>query len=682
MANEQYTHLHAHSTYSIDAISTPRALIQTAINNGQNAIAITDHGEMSSVVDFVSTAADFPNFKPIIGCELYVDYGGEITHMTALADGVKGYNNLVRILNAGVQRSVSIGKNYRQHPTTIDDLIAHNEDVILLTGCPKSLFQYNATSNQEAVNELIRLKTHYGDRIFAEGMLSSDDEQMVGSSTARAILLSERCGIQLVITNDVHFAEKYQQPAHSFHVMNRMGFKYPDDELYLKSALEMQRTILSSPLDIKDKKRLLDAMQNSFNLSQKIRPVTFDGKPQLPYIAQADDEFTKAVWAGYANICLQRGGDYPELKQRLEYEVKIIVDKGFPTYFLLTQEMVRYAKDNGHKVGVGRGSAAGSAVAYVLGITGLNPLEYDLIFERFLNPDRAAMPDIDVDYSESGRKQVIDYVSNKYKGVPIGTQSYYGHRVLVNDLARFFKIPDDIKSQLLEDESLKVDAWLQVQRTYPDFLVIYQTLVNESIRHQSKHAGGLLILPEELEYEIPLTIAAEVAVSSLSEGTHGQDLSSAGGVKFDVLGVRTLDALQELERTTGVKPPEIGAHDYNDCFELIERNEVDGVFQLGGSAARQYATQYKPKSIDEIAAVTALARTGAKDSGAADAFLKLRVSKPMVRALPPYDSGDLYDIVTDNDSSAYYGHWEVKTNCGWVKITDLDESIHKIIMFM
>lgn len=679
--NSDFVHLHTHDYGSIDAISSPLTLLTSAKNKGQKAMAITNHGSLSTIVEF-SQAAKSLNMKPIAGLEAYLEVDNVTTHLTLWGSGLKGYNNLVRILNNGVKRAVLNEKNLQRHPINLQDLIDNNEGIWIATGCPASILQYKNSTLSEAEDIINLLKGSFDDRLFAEAMISSDDDGLMKNSLERALLLSETCKLPLVVTNDIHFAEKHQRPAHEFFVWRAMGFSYKDDDLYVKSRNELLDSMKGfSPREI----ALLETgLDNSVKIADLLEPIEFKAKPTLPFIEDSKEKFQEAVYSAMELhlVTCGRDSDYKQaVKDRVDYEIEVITNKGFDTYFLITKELVDVAHNRNLPISF-RGSGAGSFASYLMGITNINPLDYNLLFERFINPERNSFPDFDLDFSANAREEIIRYAKDKYDAVPIVTNSYYSHKSLIRDMAKHFKLSDEERNDILDNEK-SCSSWDKVVKRESEFSIVYETLVDKSIRHQGKHAGGIVILSEDSEYLIPTTIGKDGNIlSSLSEGGHGTDLGSAGGVKIDLLGVSTLEMIEELQETTKAIPPELLPNQWDNCFSLIMKGEVDGAFQINGNSNRNYAMLFDPRSISDLSVVTAMARPAARDSGAASEYLKHRSKKgyPRVRSIPPENEGDLIDLKLENGYNVVvYSHWEIKTNDGkWIKICDLtgDEDIY------
>jgi len=519
------------------------------------ALTLTEHGSMASAVEFAA-AAKMAGIKAISGCEFYINVDGVTCHITALGDGKKGYNNLVRILNNGVNRAYNLGKTSKRTAISIDDLVQYNEGVVLLTGCPNSPMQAKTSGLDDATNLLNKLKNTYGDRLFVEMMLAGESESsnLLYSSMERSLLLSELTNSPLVVTNDGHYARPEDRAAHQF-IMKSVGYTYGDEDLYMKSYDEL---VIKASDFFKgaDLTRVVHGIEMSQTIADKLEGLEFNAKPQLPFIENADKKLYESAYIGLEKRAVDNQWDEDRKKEaieKLEFELGVLEEKEFSTYILLTSEFLDVGRQHG-MVGYGRGSAAGSMVCYALGITEVDPIEADTLFERFINPYRHSFPDIDSDSSEKARDAIISYAQREYGAIPIATYSVHSHKSLINDLARIYAMPEDLTKRLREDEGrLDYDAWADFSDEYQEAWEAYFSCLNQNIRHGGKHAAGIILTPETIDYEIPLTLRDGVILAEYSEGTHGQNLAGAGGVKMDELGLKTLDVVERVSNITGEK---------------------------------------------------------------------------------------------------------------------------------
>lgn len=664
---EEFCHLHSHSRVSVDGINSPTVLADRAKALGMRGMALTDHGDLGGLVEFShSTTKDF---KAIGGLEAYLVVNGVRTHITLLANGYKGYVNLAKMINHGVDYSISTGKDLAYHPIHPYALEKYSEDVVVLTGCPSSIMQVKHNDLMEATNFLNYLKGIYQDRLFVEVMFNSDSET-VGNTVGRSFELSAATGIPLVLTNDIHFSEKHQVIAHKFYNSMLHGLYYPADELYLKSYHEMLTELNKLFASNSEKQLLLGAIHRSVDIVNRLDPLKFSGKASLPHIADGEASLRKMTFNSLELRAQNEGWPsekYQKYLERTEYELDIITSRGYSTYFVIVNDVVDSAKSQGHMVGPGRGSAVGSLVCYLLGITSVDPVEYNLIFERFLNPEREAMPDIDLDFSNTARDVAVNYCAEKFGAIGVRTNSIYTHKALVNDLGKYLRLPQNI----IDDVGEYGEASQYWDKLDPKFHEIYTTMIDQAIRHHGKHAGGVLLKGDEV---IPMTIGKDgKPLAAYPEGSKS-DLGEVGGVKLDLLAISILTVLQSCIEQTGEIPPVLAPDEYHPCFELIKKDQLDCIFQLGGQAARNMVKKLEADSVSDIAVASALSRTGAKDSGAQDAYPKHRARKghPRVRGIPPHDSGNLYDLTIDGETFTYYGHWHVKLMDGtWKQVQDI-----------
>jgi DNA polymerase-3 subunit alpha len=613
--HQSWSSLHTHTDGSHDGLGPVENLIKTAVNKKFKHIGITEHGRLASSIA-VSVLAKKHGIKSIIGNEVYLDIGnGKNHHLTVLADGNVGFNNLVRLNNIGFA-----GDNKRSI-VTIENLIKYNEGLYVLSGCPVSPMQFLGWN--EAKDIAFRLKKVFGDRLFAEIMFSTNNSMPVWE---RSKELSEEFDIPLVFTNDVHFAEREDAPLHMIYqkMKSYSGFNYDSKMLWLATGFELIDRVSGFNYGDNALDLLKIGMTNSFLLAEKLKTVEFSSTPKLPHIDNAEQVLRDKVYDRYKTL----GFDDSVSRDRIESELDVIISKGYATYFLIVEDLITNARRNGVTIGPGRGSAVGSFVAYLLGITEVNPLYYGLYFERFLNPNRKAMPDIDSDIPATKRSIVLDYAEKKYGAYSIATQVRYTEKMLIRDICRHFRITMDITNKAAE-EGIDGPTCSKLSKDYENFRELYDVMYGQ-IRHQGKHAGGIIIVDDDVE--VPLEKMKDGSLAtSWCEGKNAE-LSEAGIVKFDMLGLSALDILDELKKTTGVDPyvPE-NLHELYDLpeFDLIKNGKVLGVFQLTGShGMREYAKQVAPRNINDIIAAVSLWRTGPIRAKAHELFLEARHGNP------------------------------------------------------
>jgi DNA polymerase-3 subunit alpha len=700
MNNTEFHHLHLHTEYSIDAIGTLKDYVQHAVNLGMRGMAMTDHANMDGIVDAVNSAKMIdPTFKIIAGCEIYLYVDNHRFHLTLIGDGLVGYNNIVRIINAGNLRQIKLHANkkeLRYNRVIIDDLIAHNEGVYLLTGCPASILQKESING--AVKLVEKLKPFYGERIIAEGMLSSDEDAGNSNHVRRAMELSQRCNINFVISNDVHRPKQTQIHAHRRYANMNFPMYIKDEktgkmidksvvykDLYLTTGDQMIQMCYEDDGTCKytnaEMAKIQQGIAFSNTIVDKLKPMTFSGSASLPYIPNAKQIFKDKVYDALAKYQTKNPHLAELAKQRVDFEYKIISDKDYETYFLLVQEFVSVGKKFG-AIGKGRGSAAGSLISMLLNITGVDPLEWNLIFERFLDPNRTSMPDIDIDNSEDARDAIIEYAIDKYEAMPIVTHARYSEASLINDLFKYYKGKiTQHQADMIKDAGDKCVEFQEVCANIPEFKSVWENLLH-AVHHTSSHAGGIVIIPKDAETLVPTVVDKKGRLLvGLSEGGSGQDLADAGGVKIDILGSTTLTAVDIMGKLTGVYPPKLAPDEYDDCFELLnDKADISGVFQLTGGSAKAVAHEMSTKSISDIVIITSISRTGALDSGTKDQYIK-RVQKaghPYVIACSSKESvGKLLDLEFDSGLKLTYpSNYSIKLTDGtFVKIDDLNDTM-------
>lgn len=611
---QNFTHLHVHTDSSHDGLGTLESLVETARDKGFKHLAVTEHGNLASSIAFTQ-ACHREGIKPILGNEAYIDIGdGKNHHITLLADGNKGFDNLIELNNLGVMGGLKRGA------ITLEQLLKHSENVIVLSGCPVSPMQN--VEEADARKIALELKKVFGDRFFIEIMFTNDGTL---PSWERSLQLSKDLNVPLITSNDVHFAKKEYASVHAlYQEMKSFGrFGYNSEYLWLTTYDEMVERVNGIGRAITPK--LIEGMENSYKLAEKLGVVKFDSTPKLPHIHNAPNTLRNAVMTALRRFKEENKGKYDEaeLDARIKKELDVIIGKDYSTYFLITKDLIDTARASDVMVGPGRGSAVGSFVSYLLGITEINPLDFGLIFERFLNPNRSAMPDIDTDIPASKRGVVLDYAKNTYNAFPIATQSRMTEKMCLRDICRALRTNREEENAVAE-AGYGSDVYKRLCAKYEGFGEAYEVMVNQ-IRHYGKHAGGIIIAEN---VKVPLVRASdgETLMASWTEGANAE-LSKAGVVKFDMLGLSALDILTELYKLTGVKPP---TPSFNAPeFSLVREGKVLGIFQLTGSdGIREYATRVQPNSIEDIIATVSLWRTGPIQANAHELFLDARHGKP------------------------------------------------------
>jgi len=598
----KFTHLHTHSDASKDGLREVGQLVKAAKDYGFDALALTDHGSLANAVSF-SLECEAQGIKPIIGVEAYIGFDGKTGHITLLGNGQKGLENLIRLNNVGH------ASRFKQPEFPIDNLLADCKDIICLSGCVASPF--NQLPFSEAVALTSKFKHAFGNRFFMEMMFVADTD-----TWTRPIKLAERANIPLVVTNDVHFPLHEDSTIHELVTQMRSGFSYNSKELWLKTPDQIWKRAKSAI----SLERYKLSLENTKMIVNKIRPTIFDATPTLPHIPHAHETLESLVKKSErTSFAGAMGKSYNE---RLSYELKIIKEMDYSSYFVILHDIVEAAKKLGAYIGPGRGSGAGSLVLYSLGITDINPMVYNLPFERFLNPMRKGMPDVDVDIDSKHRDVVIQYVSEKWHGVPIGTVVRYSHKTAVHDLAKAFKVPRPIENEIAE----KGPACIEMKRVVeeiPQFQQAYDTIMGQ-IRHRGRHAAGVVITDRAVPIE---RAAGHDLVAAWTQGSH-DEMSKAGIVKYDLLGLEALTILQLLEKWSPKEKIYSKLHEDNDpAFQLFQKGDLSGVFQFSGSyGIRNLTMKLSPTKFEDLVALNALYRPGALDAGTADKFVEWRHS--------------------------------------------------------
>ena len=633
----QFTHLHLHTEYSLlDGTARIADVIERVKKLGMDAVAITDHGAMYGVVDFFR-AAEAEGIKPIIGSEVYVAPGSledktkamkEYSHLILLAKNNEGYKNLMRLSSIGFMQGF-----YHKPRIDYDVLEKHKEGLICTSAClAGDIPRFLLSGDQSSADELaVRLHDMFGEDFYLELMDHNLPEQK--QVNAKLIEMGQRLGIELVATNDVHYTLKEDAEAQdvllciqtrSF-VDDADRMRFETNEFYIKSTEEMEALFRHAP----------SAIENTAKIAQKCNVKMDFDTTHLPEFTVPEgythsDYLRKITYEGLE----ERFADITEeLKERLDYELSVIDNMGFTDYFLIVWDFIKFARDNKIMVGPGRGSAAGSLVAYSLRITDVDPIKYTLLFERFLNPDRISMPDIDIDFGIDRRGEVIDYVVDKYgedKVAQIITFGTLGAKQVIRDVARAQRVPlsDADRIAKMVPFALKMTiakAMEQNSRLKAEYETNEQTkkLLDTAMklegipRHASTHAAGVVISKLPITEYVPL--ATNPRDGSVITQLPMNTLESLGLLKMDFLGLRNLtvikNAVSLIKKHRGVDV-DMDSLDYDDpaVFELISSGDTDGVFQLESGGMRNLMQRLKPENLGDIMVGISLFRPGPMDS--------------------------------------------------------------------
>ena len=632
-----FAHLHVHTEYSLlDGSNKIKEYVSRVKELGMNSAAITDHGVMYGVIDFYREARK-QGIKPILGCEVYVapnsrfdreTAGGESRyhHLVLLAENNTGYANLMKIVSRGFT------EGYYYKPRVDKDLLRqYHEGIIALSACLAGEVQRYLSRG--LTEEAKKVALEYQD-IFGKGnfFLEMQDhgipeQQLVNQ---RQIQLSKETGIELVVTNDIHYTYAEDAKPHDILLCIQTGKKLDDEnrmryeggQYYVKSPQEMEALFPYAKQALENTQKIADRceVEIEFGVTKLPKYDVPDGMTSWEYL-------NKLCWEGLEK---HYGAPSRELKERLRYELDTIRSMGYVDYFLIVWDFIKYAKDHGIAVGPGRGSAAGSIVSYCLEITNIDPIRYQLLFERFLNPERVTMPDIDVDFCFERRQEVIDYVVRKYgkdRVVQIVTFGTLAARGVIRDVGRVMDLPyafvDSIAKMIPQELNITIDKALQMnpelRKTYENdpqvkLLIDMCKRLEGLPRHSSMHAAGVVIGQREIDDFVPLSRASDGSITTQFTMTTLEEL---GLLKMDFLGLRTLTVIQNAVQLAKSKNPELDMDqiDYNDkqVLSYIGTGKTDGIFQLESGGMKGFMKELKPNSLEDIIAGISLYRPGPMD---------------------------------------------------------------------
>ena len=633
-----FTHLHVHTEYSLlDGSNKIKEYVDRVKVLGMDSAAITDHGVMYGVIDFYR-AARAAGINPILGCEVYVAPGSRFDreagsgddryyHLVLLAENNQGYSNLMKIVSKGFVEGF-----YYKPRVDLSLLEKYHEGIIALSACLAGEVARFLTRGmyEDAKKAALRYQDIFGKGNF---FLELQDHGIPEQQNVNQQLLKmhRETGIELVATNDVHYTLAEDAQPHDVLLCLQTGKKLADEDrmryeggqYYVKSPEEMERLFPYAP----------EALENTHKIAQRCHVEIEFGVTKLPKF-DVPEGYTSRE---YLNELCFRGLEEryqpvtEELKERLNYELSTIRNMGYVDYFLIVWDFIKYARDHDIMVGPGRGSAAGSLVAYTLGITQLDPIRYDLLFERFLNPERVSMPDIDVDFCFERRQEVIDYVRRKYGDecvVQIVTFGTLAARGVIRDVGRVMDLPyaqvDTIAKMIPQELNITIDKALQMnpelKKVYEDQKEIHDLIdtakrLEGLPRHTSKHAAGVVISQKDVSEYVPLSRASDGSIVTQFTMTTLEEL---GLLKMDFLGLRTLTVIQNavhlIEQDAGVKL-DMQHIDYNDkkVLDSLGTGRSDGVFQLESAGMKNFMKELKPQSLEDVIAGISLYRPGPMD---------------------------------------------------------------------
>ena len=674
MHHADFVHLHVHSYYSLlDGAAPIGGLARLARELRMPAIALTDHGNLFGAIEFYQTLSR-EGIKPCIGCEVYLlprssrlardtRQEGGLCHLTLLVKNREGYRNLCRLISS----SYLEGFYYKPR---IDKQILreHNKGLIVLSGClkgevPAALAEGRIEDAKAAAQEYAGI---FGDRFYLEIQDQGLPEQM--RVREGLIGLGRELGIGLVATNDVHYLRREDAPIHDALLCIQTGKTLADanrmrlgsDQFYLKSPEEMRKLFVDCPEAIDNTIAVAERLNLEFDFNTYHFPkfVPPEGTDLARYL---EEESRRGLDQFWPHIVARRGSDDPALREiyekRLKEEIGVIASMGFAGYFLIVADFIGYARKQNLPVGPGRGSAAGSLVAYCLGITSLDPLEHDLIFERFLNPERISMPDMDIDFCMRRRDEVIEHVSKTYGNVSqIITFGKMKARAVVRDVGRVMGMPygevDRIAKMIPATLGMTLDQALEIEPRLKD-LAVKQPQVGRLLtiaralegypRHASTHAAGVVISDSPLEEFVPLYRGSKDEVVTQFDM---KSVEKVGLVKFDFLGLKTLTVIDDcvsLVASRGGRRLDMNEIPLDDelVYRRLSEGDTVGIFQLESSGMTDLVMKLKPTAFPDIVALVALFRPGPLGSGMVDDFINRKHGRTPIRYELPQLEGML-----------------------------------------
>ena len=633
-----FTHLHVHTEYSLlDGSNKIKEYVSRVKELGMNSAAITDHGVMYGVIDFYK-AARAAGIKPILGCEVYVAPGSRFDrelshgddryyHLVLLAENNKGYQNLMKIVSKGFVEGY-----YYKPRVDMEVLETYHEGIIALSACLAGEVQRYLVRGlyEEAKETAYKYEKCFGKGNF---FLELQDHGIPEQKTVNAGLMrmSQETGIELVATNDVHYTYAEDAEPHDILLCLQTGKKLSDEnrmryeggQYFVKSEEEMRALFPYAA----------QAIDNTQKIADRCNVEIEFGVTKLPHfdVPEGYDSWTYLNKLCHEGLVRRYPDKHEELLPKLDYELSVIQKMGYVDYFLIVWDFINYARTHGIPVGPGRGSAAGSLVSYTTGITNIDPIRYNLLFERFLNPERVTMPDIDIDFCYERRSEVIDYVIEKYgkdcvtQIVTFGTLAARG---VIRDVGRVMDLPynfcDTIAKNIPNELNITIDKALIMN---PELRSMYES--DETVkrlidmakrleglpRHTSMHAAGVVISQKAMDEYVPLSRSSDGTITTQFVMTTIEEL---GLLKMDFLGLRTLtvisDAVKLVEKNHGIKI-DVDNIDYNDkkVLDSIGTGRCYGVFQLESAGMKNFMKELKPQSLEDVIAGISLYRPGPMD---------------------------------------------------------------------
>jgi len=669
MSLAEFVHLHNHSQYSLlDGACRIDDMLKTAEKMKMPALAITDHGNLFGAIEFY-TKARKQKVKPIIGIETYVapeslhkkavlkGFTESGFHLVLLAKNETGYKNLIKLSTIGF-----LDGFYHKPRIDKEALKEHGDGLIASSACLNGEVARNILNGRTAEAE-IAVK-EYLDILGKENFyLELQNHGIEEETRVRAAVkdIARRLDIRLVATNDCHYMKREHSRAHDALLCIQTAkllsdndrMRYNTDEIYFKSPQEMIELFSDTPEAIENTLRIAEACSLELDLYKNRVP-----KFPLPPEFQSLEQYLK--FQCYEGLRQRYGDVTSELEQRLNYELGVINRMGYAGYFLIVKDFIDHARSQGVRVGPGRGSAAGSIVSYCLGITSLDPIQYGLLFERFLNPERISMPDIDIDFADRGRDRVIDYVTQKYGRQNVAQIITFGSmaaRAVVRDVGRVMSLPygevDAIAKLIPIELEMTLEKALErepeLKKRYDEDerikeLIDYSRVLEGLARHASTHAAGVVIAPGPITDYAPLYKSNKDEITTQFD-MHG--IEAIGLLKMDFLGLRTLtvidDCLKLLERngiSLDIDHPPL---DDPEIYRLFTRAETVGIFQFESAGMREYLKKLKPTLLEDLTVMNALYRPGPLDAGMIDIYIKRKHKRSQI----PYDHPKLEPILKE-----------------------------------
>ncbi len=654
-----FVHLHSHTEFSLlDGISRLPDMVRRAKELEQPALAITDHGNMYAAIYFYKECMS-QGVKPIIGCEVYVTEGSRfdkpegrsrerLKHLILLAETMEGYRNLVKI----VSKASTEGMYFR--PRADHDLLReYSSGIIALSACiqgevPQLILQENMDGARRAVEWYI--ETYGKENFFLEIQNHGLPEEL----RAQQVLcqLADEYGLGIVASNDFHYVRQEDADAQDIRVCIQTGrrraevdrLKFPNDQFYMKSGDEMAELFSHIP----------GALENTLAIANRCNVVFNFDEHHLPHFDVPEGETSKSYLRKVCENEIPRlyGESSETLLKRLDYELDVIGTMGFEDYFLIVWDYVRYAREHNILVGPGRGSAAGSVVAYLLGITGLDPLKYDLLFERFLNPERVSMPDIDIDFCYERRGETIDYVTRKYGQARVSQIITFGTeaaRAVIRDVGRVLDLPLAEVNRIAKmipnelgitlEKALKGKELKELYESDPNVRELFEfgKKLEGIARNSSTHAAGVVISADSLDDHVPVQNSNEEGFVTQYDKDNIEEL---GLLKMDFLGLRTLtvmgDALKLIRANRGINLDlDAIPLDDKDACDILTKGDTSGVFQLESDGITKLVMDLKPEHFEDLIPLVALYRPGPLGSGMVEDFIDRRHGKKEVTYLHP-----------------------------------------------